>query len=92
MAKLTPIPRPRQALQEGIRLRASSPDALRSGARRPEDGVTRLTVSIERDNRLGRRFYEKSGFGEPREHAQQLQGYVLDLIEYRRPIPGARAR
>jgi len=49
-------------------------------------------VSIERDNRLGRRFYEKSGFGEPREHAQQLQGYVLDLIEYRRPIPGARAR
>jgi len=55
------------------------------------EGLTRLTVSVERDNRLGRRFYEKSGFGEPREHSQQLQGYVLDLIEYRRPIPGARA-
>src|SRR5215470_3204427 len=50
------------------------------------EGLTRLTVSVERDNRLGRRFYEKSGFGEPREHFQQLQGYVLDLVEYRRPI------
>jgi len=56
------------------------------------EGLTRLTVSVERDNRLGRRFYEKSGFSEPREHSQQLQGYVLDLVEYRCPIPAARAR
>src|SRR5262249_9268066 len=56
------------------------------------EGLTRPAGAGERDHRLGRSLYRKSGFGEPREHSQQLQGYVLDLIEYRRPIPGARAR
>src|SRR5262245_19878797 len=50
-------------------------------------GLKRLTVSVERDNRIGRRFYERSGFGEPSEHSQEVQGYVLDLVEYRRPLP-----
>jgi len=52
-----------------------------------EEGLRRLTVSVERDNRTGRRFYERSGFREPSEHSQEVQGYVLDLVEYRRPIP-----
>src|SRR5262249_22377572 len=52
-----------------------------------EEGLKRLTVAVERDNRIGRRFYERSGFGEPSEHSRELQGYVLDLVEYRRPIP-----
>jgi len=52
-----------------------------------EEGLKRLIVDVERDNRIGRRFYERSGFGEPREHSQEVQGYVLDLIEYRRSIP-----
>jgi len=52
-----------------------------------EEGLKRLIVDVERDNRIGRRFYERSGFGEPREHSQEVQGYVLDLVEYRRSIP-----
>jgi len=52
-----------------------------------EEGSKRLIVDVERDNRIGRRFYERLGFGEPREHSQEVQGYVLDLIEYRRSIP-----
>jgi GNAT superfamily N-acetyltransferase len=52
-----------------------------------QEGLKRLTVSVERDNRIGRRFYEKSAFGESREHVQDVQGYALDLVEYRRPIP-----
>jgi ribosomal protein S18 acetylase RimI-like enzyme len=52
-----------------------------------EEGLTCLTVLVERDNRIGRRFYEKSGFGEPRAQSQEVRGYVLDLVEYRRPIP-----
>jgi ribosomal protein S18 acetylase RimI-like enzyme len=50
-------------------------------------GLKRLTVSVERDNRLGRRFYERSGFGEPRAHVQDVGGYLLDFVEYRRLIP-----
>ncbi len=46
----------------------------------------RLTVSVERDNRSGRRFYQRSGFGEPSEHSLDVQGYVLALVEYRRPV------
>ena len=48
--------------------------------------LKRLTVSVERDNRIGRDFYERSGFGEPREHSQDVGGFVLDLVEYRRLI------
>jgi ribosomal protein S18 acetylase RimI-like enzyme len=52
-----------------------------------EEGLKRMTVSVERDNRIGRRFYESSGFGGPTEHAREVQGFVLDLVEYRRPVP-----
>ena len=51
-----------------------------------EERLKRLTVSVERDNRIGRRFYERSGFGEPREHSQDVRGFALDLVEYRRLI------
>ena len=53
------------------------PDAQRSGigthlvnaglAVLAEEGLRRLTVSVEQENIIGRRFYEKMGFGEPRE-------------------------
>jgi hypothetical protein len=45
-----------------------------------------LTVSVEEKNMIGRRFYERMGFADPRELTQELQGYSLKLIEYRRPI------
>src|SRR5215475_6889991 len=48
-----------------------------------------LTVQVERDNRVGRRFYERAGFAVPRELAHDVQGYVLALVEYRRPILGS---
>jgi ribosomal protein S18 acetylase RimI-like enzyme len=51
-----------------------------------EEGLTRLTVSVEEKNMIGRRFYERMGFADPRELTQELQGYSLKLIEYRRPI------
>jgi ribosomal protein S18 acetylase RimI-like enzyme len=51
------------------------------------EGLKRLTVSVERENRIGRHFYERSGFGEPSEYSLELPGYVLDLVKYRRPIP-----
>jgi len=43
-------------------------------------------VSVDRDNRIGRRFYEQWGFGELREHSQDVRGFALDLVEYRRLI------
>jgi GNAT superfamily N-acetyltransferase len=52
-----------------------------------DEGLRLLTVCVERDNVIGRRFYEKMGFAEPRALTQTLQGYPLALIEYRRPIP-----
>ena len=51
-----------------------------------EEGLKRLTVSVEEDNVVGRRFYEKMGFAEPRELTHEVQGYSLRLVEYRRPI------
>ena len=48
-----------------------------------------LSVQVERDNRVGRRFYERAGFAEPREIAHDVQGYILALVEYRRPILGS---
>jgi ribosomal protein S18 acetylase RimI-like enzyme len=52
-----------------------------------EEGLKRLTVSVERENIIGRRFYERMGFAEPREQIQEVQGYLFKLVEYRRPIP-----
>ena len=53
------------------------------------EGLKYLTVQVERDNRNGRRFYERAGFAEPRELTQDVEGYVLALVEYRRPILGS---
>jgi ribosomal protein S18 acetylase RimI-like enzyme len=50
------------------------------------EGLKYLTVQVERDNRDGRRFYERAGFTEPRELTQDVQGHALALVEYRRPI------
>src|SRR5262244_98523 len=50
------------------------------------EGLKYLTVEVERDNGNGRRFYERADFAEPRELSRNVQGYVLALVEYRRPI------
>jgi pimeloyl-ACP methyl ester carboxylesterase/ribosomal protein S18 acetylase RimI-like enzyme len=52
-----------------------------------DEGLRLLTVCVERDNAIGRRFYEKMRFAEPRALTQTVLGYALALIEYRRPIP-----
>jgi ribosomal protein S18 acetylase RimI-like enzyme len=52
-----------------------------------DEALRLLTVCVERDNVIGRRFYEKMGFAEARALTQTVQGYALALIEYRRPIP-----
>src|SRR5262245_15216883 len=72
------------------------PDRQRSGvgmrlldaglAELAAEGLKYLTVQVERDNRNGRRFYERAGFAEPRELIQHVEGYALALVEYRRPI------
>jgi len=54
--------------------------------------LKRLTVSVERDNRIDRRFYERSGFGELREDTQDVRGFALDLVEYRHLISWAEGR
>jgi len=56
------------------------------------EGLKHLTVQVERENRNGRRFYERAGFAEPRELTHEVQGYVLPLVEYRRPIQTVRTR
>jgi ribosomal protein S18 acetylase RimI-like enzyme len=53
------------------------------------EGLTHLTVEVERDNVQGRRFYERAGFAEPREVTRDVQGFVLTLVEYRRPLLGS---
>ena len=75
------------------------PDRQRSGVGRrlldvgltdfAAEGLTNLTVEVERDNVQGRRFYERAGFAGPREVARDVQGFVLTLLEYRRPIVGS---
>jgi len=72
------------------------PDRQRSGlgmrlldaglAEFAEEKLKHLTVQVERDNGNGRRFYERAGFAKLRELTQDVQGYVLALVEYRRPI------
>jgi ribosomal protein S18 acetylase RimI-like enzyme len=60
---------------------------LRAGLKEfTEEGLKHLTVQVERDNRNGRGFYERAGFAEPRELTHDVLGYVLALVEYRRPI------
>jgi ribosomal protein S18 acetylase RimI-like enzyme len=75
------------------------PDRQRSGIGRQlldagltefaAEGLKHVTVEVERDNGPGRRFYERAGFAEPRELTRDVQGYVLTLVEYRRPIVGS---
>ena len=52
------------------------------------EGFKHLTVEVERDNGHGRRFYERAGFAALRELTRDVQGYVLALVEYGRPIFG----
>lgn len=51
-----------------------------------QQGARHLTVSVERDNAVGRAFYRKRGFAEIGEHTQDVQGYSLCLVTYRRPL------
>jgi ribosomal protein S18 acetylase RimI-like enzyme len=51
-----------------------------------QQGGTRLTVAVERDNAAGRRFYEKMGFAEVKGLTQEVHGYSLELVVYHRPI------
>src|SRR5262249_42741223 len=48
------------------------------------EGLQHLTVEVERDNGVGRRFYERSGFVATRELTREVEGYALALVEYRR--------
>jgi len=41
---------------------------------------------VEQENLVGRRFYEKMGFTEPRGLIHEVHGYSLKLVEYRRAI------
>jgi ribosomal protein S18 acetylase RimI-like enzyme len=52
-----------------------------------DEGLKHLTVLVERDNAIGRRFYRRMGFAELRELSQEGQGYLLELVECRRFIP-----
>jgi len=49
-------------------------------------GLQHLTVEVERDNGVGRRFYERSGFVAIRELTREVEGYALALVEYRRRV------
>ena len=51
-----------------------------------DEGLKRLTVEVEQENLVGRRFYEKMGFTEPRGLVHEVHGYLLKLVEYRRAI------
>jgi ribosomal protein S18 acetylase RimI-like enzyme len=56
-------------------------------ARFASEGLRHLTVSVERENVIGRRFYRRMGFADLRELSQEVQGYSLELVECRRFIP-----
>jgi ribosomal protein S18 acetylase RimI-like enzyme len=51
-------------------------------------GVTRLTVAVERDNAAARRFYRSRGFAEVGVRRLAVPGYVLELVECERAVPG----
>jgi len=46
-----------------------------------------LTAAVELDSVIGQPFYEKTGFIEPTALTQDVQGYALDLLDYRCPNP-----
>ena len=45
-----------------------------------------LTVAVERENAVGRRFYQRQGFAEVGERRVELHGHSLALVEFHRPI------
>ena len=53
-----------------------------------EEGLRQVTVQVECDDHNGRRYYERAGFAEPRGLSHDVQGFVLSLVEYHRPILG----
>ncbi len=55
-----------------------------------QQGVNRLTVLVERENATGHDFYRARGFAEVAERRQEVQGYVLELVECNRPISSVR--
>jgi ribosomal protein S18 acetylase RimI-like enzyme len=48
-----------------------------------QEGVGFLYVVVERDNLIGRGFYEKQGFNQVREFTVDLAGQNLPMLEYR---------
>ena len=46
-------------------------------------GAVHLFVTVEKDNLIGRRFYEKQGFTQSREFMYELAGLELPMVEYR---------
>lgn len=46
-------------------------------------GADCLFVTVERDNLIGRGFYEKQGFYQAREFTYELAGLELPMVEYR---------
>jgi ribosomal protein S18 acetylase RimI-like enzyme len=54
-----------------------------------QQGVSRLTVAVERDNAAGRRFYRSRGFAEVSERGQDVGGFTLQLVDCQRPVAAA---
>lgn len=46
------------------------------------EGVERILVVVEKNNIIGRSFYEKNGFRQSREFSAELPGQKLCLVEY----------
>jgi len=49
-------------------------------------GVRLLTVAVERENAVGRRFYQRKGFAEVGERRVELHGHSMTFVECHRPI------
>jgi ribosomal protein S18 acetylase RimI-like enzyme len=47
-----------------------------------QEGVERILVAVEKDNLIGRRFYEKKGFRQAGEFLTELLEQKLCLVEY----------
>ena len=48
-----------------------------------QEGIVHLFVIVEKDNPIGRRFYEKHGFHQVKEFTVELPEQNLSLVEYR---------